>query len=73
MPDPTGDDPFTCFAVELSQDMPLITTLLAQHPAAGVCTGCRVPGAGRLITAPCGVRTVATLALSIRTNSERPP
>jgi hypothetical protein len=62
----TGGDPFTRFATQLSRDLPLITTLLAQHPAEGVCTGCRLPGAERGISAPCGVRNVATLALSIR-------
>ena len=70
MSDLTGDDPFTRFAVQLSRDLPLITTLLAQHPAEGVCTGCRLPGAKRGMSAPCGVRNVATLALSIRTAAE---
>jgi hypothetical protein len=70
MPDRTGDDPFTRFAIELSRDLPLITTLLAQHPAEGPCAGCRLLGAGGRVSAPCGVRSVATLALAIRAAAE---
>lgn len=70
MPDRTSHDPFSDFAAELSRDLPLITRLLAEHPADGPCTGCRLPGAGPAIVAPCGVRNVATLALSIRAAAE---
>ena len=66
----TDDHPFSMFAEELSRNLPLITTLLREHPATGDCTGCRLPGAGVAIPAPCGVRAVATLALAIRTAKE---
>ena len=66
MDDRTAHDPFSRFAAELSHNLPLITRLLAEHPAHGPCTGCRLPGPQGTPAAPCGVRNVATLALSIR-------
>ena len=66
-----ADDPFTTFAAELSRNLPLITRLLAEHPPTGPCTGCRLPGPQGAPTAPCGVRNVAVLALSIRSARER--
>ncbi len=63
---PDRIDPFTSFAAELSTNLPLITRLLAEYPAHGPCTGCRLPGPQGAPAAPCGVRNVATLALSIR-------
>ncbi len=63
---PDRIDPFTSFAAELSTNLPLIIRLLAEHPAEGPCTGCRLPGPQGAPAAPCGVRNVATLALSIR-------
>ncbi len=67
MPQPTAaDDPFTTFAAELSHNLPLIRRLLAEHPASGPCTGCRLPGPQGAPAAPCGVRQVAALALKIR-------
>ena len=70
MPNATADDPFSTFAAELSRDLQLVTRLLADHPATGDCTGCRLPGAGVAIKAPCGVRAVAALALAIRAAEE---
>jgi len=61
-----ADDPFSTFAAELSHNLPLITRLLAEHPPEGLCTGCVLPGAKTAQVAPCGVRNVAALALSIR-------
>ena len=66
----TDDHPFSMFAAELSHNLPLIMTLLREHPATGDCTGCRLPGAGVAIPAPCGVRAVAALALAIRAAKE---
>ena len=45
MPNTSDDHPFSMFAAELSRNLPLITTLLREHPATGDCTGCRLPGA----------------------------
>jgi hypothetical protein len=67
----TDADPFTAFAAELSRNLPLITRLLAEHPASGPCTGCRLPGPQGAPSAPCGVRNVAALALTIRSARER--
>ena len=66
----TDDHPFSTFAAELSRDPQLVIRLLAEHPASGDCTGCRLPGAGVAIPAPCGVRAVAALAMAIRTAEE---
>jgi hypothetical protein len=69
---PTADlDPFTSFAAELSRNLPLITRLLAEHAASGPCHGCRLPGPQGAPAAPCGVRNVAVLALSIRSVRDR--
>jgi hypothetical protein len=65
-----ADDPFSTFAEELSRNLPLITRLLAEHPAEGPCTGCRLPGPTGAPQAPCAVRTVALLALQIRVLQE---
>ena len=64
------DDPFTAFAVELGHNLPLVRRLLAEHPATGPCTGCRLPGPTGAPPAPCGVRNVAKLALSLRLRAE---
>jgi hypothetical protein len=66
----TADDPFSTFAAELAHNLPLIQKLLAEHPASGPCTGCRLPGPQGAPAAPCGVRNVAVLALSIRSAQE---
>ena len=72
MPQPTApEDPFSTFAAELSRNLPLITRLLAEHPATGLCYGCRLPGSRAVPNAPCGVHNVAVLALSIRAARER--
>jgi len=71
MTNPTDPDhPFTRFAGELSNALPLIHRLLADHPPTGPCTGCRLPGPQGAPSAPCGVRNVAALALSIRSARE---
>ena len=70
MPNPSGDHPFSTFAAELSRNLQLVTRLLAEHPATGDCTGCRLPGARVAVKAPCGVRAVAALALAIRASDE---
>ena len=67
----TAGDPFSTFAAELSHNLPLITVLLAEHPAEGNCTACRVPSSQVPIPAPCGVRNVAAMALSIREGCAR--
>jgi hypothetical protein len=67
----TGDDPFSTFAAELSHNLPLITRLLAAHPAAGRCTGCRSATGRPPIMAPCSIRTAALLALRIRADVEQ--
>ncbi|MDT7581788.1 MAG: hypothetical protein QOK35_3052 [Pseudonocardiales bacterium] len=70
MSNPTDDHPFSTFAAELSRNLAPVTRLLAEHPATGDCTGCRLPGARVAVKAPCGVRAVAALALTIRAAEE---
>jgi hypothetical protein len=70
MSNPTDDHPFSMFAAELSRNLALVTRLLAEHPATGDCTGCRLPGARVAVKAPCGVHAVAALALAIRAAEE---
>jgi hypothetical protein len=50
----------------LSRNLPLINCLLAEHPPTGSCTGYQLPDPQGAPAAPCGVRNVAVLALSIR-------
>ena len=59
-------DAFTEFAVELSRNLGMIRALLAAHPDSGPCHGCMLPGATPAPAAPCSVRKLAMLALSIR-------
>src|SRR5689334_8327463 len=66
-----GDLLFINFATELSNNLGLVSTLLNEHPADGPgCPACASSTGRPPVPAPCGVRSVATLALSIRCHAE---
>lgn len=65
-----GAEHYLRFAAELSNNLSMVAVLLAEHPAAGDCLGCRVPSSSPPIPAPCGCRSVAVMALRIRAARE---
>jgi hypothetical protein len=69
--DPTDSDhPYNRFCRELSTNLALVHTLLAEHPPTGPCRGCRLPGPDPAPEAPCSVRRLALLALSLRLHAD---
>lgn len=54
----------------LTNKLPLVNTLLREHPAEGSCFGCALPGPQGVPPAPCSIRRLALAALSIRLQAD---